>query len=271
MALRVAQEQPLSPGASTTRERVLQHALMNVCEPLFDKWLVFDTYASRKGKGQFAAVQRVRQFAGRHAWFLKCDFRKYFDSIPHEGIRRMLRRKFKDVRLLSWFDRILGSYETASDRGLPIGNLTSQHFANLYLDPLDRLFHPYVRYMDDFVFWGDDKASLLRIRDGVRAFVRDTLSLELKGEPFLNRTSHGMDFLGGKTPRTPRTPRETNTSGLADSLALRALRVIQPADWPDANGVFGEPKRLAMGTACRPRPNESGSVPVFKTIETMSG
>ena len=67
--------------------------------------MVFDTYASRRGKGQRAAVARARQFAGRHAWFLKCDFRKYFDSIPHEGLRRMLRSKFKDRRLLGWFDR----------------------------------------------------------------------------------------------------------------------------------------------------------------------
>ncbi|MBR1608920.1 MAG: group II intron reverse transcriptase domain-containing protein [Kiritimatiellae bacterium] len=182
--------------AAPFRERVLQHALMNVCEPLFDKWMIFDTYASRRGKGQLAAVRRAREFAGRHAWFLKCDFRKYFDSIPHEGLRRMFRRKLKDARLAGWFDRILDTYETAPGRGLPIGNLASQHFANLYLDGLDRKWRPYVRYMDDFVVWADDRETLRRIRDEAKRYAADELDLAIKEEPIINRTAHGMDFLG---------------------------------------------------------------------------
>lgn len=182
--------------AASFSERVLQHALMNICEPYFDRWMIFDTYASRKGKGQLRAVRRAQQFARHHRWFLKCDFRKYFDSIPHEGIRAMLVRKFKDYRLLGWFDRILETYETVPGRGLPIGNLTSQHFANLYLDPLDRKYSPYVRYMDDFVFWSDDKDELKRIRDEVVDFSGKSLGLAVKECPFINRTQAGMDFLG---------------------------------------------------------------------------
>ena len=211
--------------AAPFRERVLQHALMNVCEPFFDKWLVSDSYASRRGKGQLAAVEKASVLAGRFEWFLKCDIRKFFDSVPHDLLRAALRRKFKDLRLLGWFDRIIATYEMSPGRGLPIGNLTSQHFANFYLDPLDRtaadlggVDHAFasqqrggrlqtagapsttrsgfVRYMDDFVFWSDDRLFLLGVRDRIGKFVRDALGLELKGGPFLNRTRLGMDFLG---------------------------------------------------------------------------
>ena len=177
-------------------ERVLHHALMNVCEPWFDKWLVFDTYACRRGKGQMAAVRRAQHFARRHTWFLKCDIRKYYDSIPHDRLRALLRRKFKDADILGWFDRIIGTYETAPGCGLPIGNLMSQHFANLYLDALDRRHRPYVRYMDDFIFWGDSREGLKRIRDDIAAFAEGELGLQLKDSPVVNRTELGMDFLG---------------------------------------------------------------------------
>ncbi len=192
-------------------ERVLHHALMNVCEPYFDKWLIHDSYACRKGKGQVAAVKRARLFAHRHEWFMKCDFRKYFDSVPHDRLKAALERRFKDPFVLGWFIRIIDSYEKTAGKGLPIGSLTSQHFANIYLDPLDRFVAvaerppyrmegsnriPYVRYMDDFVFWSDDKDSLLSLRRAVVDFVRGTLGLELKQEPFVNRTRYGMDFLG---------------------------------------------------------------------------
>ncbi len=190
--------------AAAFRERVLYHALMNVLEPWIEKWLIFDTYACRKGKGQIAAVKRAQRFARKYGFFLKCDIRKFFDSIPHEGIEEMLNRKIKDRRIVAWLMKIVDTYETTPGRGLLIGNLTSQHLANLYLDCLDR-FVPnvpivpnvsYVRYMDDFVFWADDKAVLRHIRDAVADFVQRELGLELKDSPYINRTSHGMDFLG---------------------------------------------------------------------------
>lgn len=184
--------------AAAFSERVLHHALMNVIEPWLEKWLIFDIYACRKGKGQLRAVKRAQAFAHCHTWFLKCDFRKYFDSIPQDGLMRMVERRFKDKKLIDWIGRIIVTYETTPGHGLPIGNLTSQHLANLYLDPLDRLLPgvPYVRYMDDFVFWADEKDTLKKIRAEVLRFAEVKLGLSLKGEPSINRTSHGMDFLG---------------------------------------------------------------------------
>lgn len=193
------------------RERVLHHALMNVCEPLFDKWLIYDTYACRKGKGQVRALERACYYAGKYEWFLKCDFRKYFDSIPHEGLKRMIERKFKDPFVVAWFERIINGYEKTPGRGLPIGNLTSQHLANLYLDRLDRMCAgAYVRYMDDFVLWSHTKEELKEKRVAIIAFAREVLGLELKGMPFINRTKLGMDFLGMRV--LPRSLRLARTS-----------------------------------------------------------
>ncbi len=189
--------------AASFEERVLHHALMNVCSPYIEKWLIYDTYACRVGKGQLRAVHRAWYHAGRHRWFLKCDFRKFFDSVPHDRLQNMLRRRFKDGRLLDWFEKLIQTYETEKGRGLPIGNLTSQHFANLYLDSLDRLVtsgdgmkFAYVRYMDDFVLWSDDKETLKSARRVIMDFAETFLGLSLKGEPFVNRTDVGMDFLG---------------------------------------------------------------------------
>jgi hypothetical protein len=188
--------------AASFRERVLHHALMNVCEPVLERAAIFDSYACRKGRGQQVAVRRAMSYARGNGWFLKMDIRKYFDSIDQEVLRGLLRRKFKDVRLMEVFDRILATYQTAPGRGLPIGNLTSQHFANYYLAPLDRFLkerlqcRSYVRYMDDFVVWGETAAELREVWRQVEAMLAAELKLELKFNVMLNRTECGMDFLG---------------------------------------------------------------------------
>lgn len=188
--------------AASFRERVLHHALMNVCEPVLERAAIFDSYACRKGKGQLAAVRRAESYARHYGWFLKLDIRKYFDSVDHGTLQALLRRKFKDPTVLALFDQVLASYQTAPGRGLPIGNLTSQHFANFYLSPLDRflkealLRQAYVRYMDDFVVWGESGAELRAVWREVEAFLTAELRLELKRSVALNKTAFGIDFLG---------------------------------------------------------------------------
>jgi hypothetical protein len=188
--------------AAAFGQRVMHHALMNVCEPILERAAVFDSYACRKGKGRLLAVERAQGYARTHQWFLKMDIRKYFDSVHQATLRGLLALKFKDPVLLGVFDRIIGSYRTTAGRGLPIGNLTSQHFANYYLAPLDRFLKEtlrcgaYVRYMDDFVVWGGSGDGLRAVREQVRAFLAAQLKLDLKGNAAINRTALGMGFLG---------------------------------------------------------------------------
>jgi hypothetical protein len=202
--------------AAAFRERVLHHALMNVCEPVLERAAVFDSYACRKGKGRLRAVDRSQGYARTHRWFLKMDIRQYFASIHQAALRELLRRKFKDPVLLGVFDRIIGSYRSTPGRGLPIGNLTSQHFANFYLAPLDRFLKEtlqraaYVRYMDDFVVWGESGRELRVVCERVRAFLAVELKLTLKDNTAINRTALGMDFLGYRLfPGTVRLARRS--------------------------------------------------------------
>ncbi|MGA1839919.1 MAG: reverse transcriptase domain-containing protein [bacterium] len=188
-----------APGFS---ERVLHHAIMNVCEPVFDRHLIFDTYACRKGKGRLAAIERAKNLSRSYLWFLKMDIHKYFDSIDHNILTGLLCRKFKDKGLLRLFGRVVGSYETKKGKGIPIGALTSQHFANLYLSPLDRFIkeslgcRAYVRYMDDMVIWGNKKNFLKSVLKAIKDFLNKNLALQFKPFPFINLCDNGLDFLG---------------------------------------------------------------------------
>lgn len=187
--------------ASAFPEQVLHHALMNVCHDYFERAQVFDSYASRKRKGTYAALERAKIYTLRHPWFLKLDVRKFFDSIHHDVLKGQLARLFTESRVLEMFFKIIDSYEASPDRGLPIGNLTSQYFANHYLSGLDHHikeqldFRAYTRYMDDMVLWHDNKPILKDAHAAITNFVQICLRCELKPET-LNRTKSGVPFLG---------------------------------------------------------------------------
>ncbi|MBT3193722.1 MAG: reverse transcriptase [Verrucomicrobia bacterium] len=188
--------------AASFPERVLHHAIMNVCEPVLERYAIHDSYACRTGKGMHAAVLRAQAFTRQYPWYLKLDIRQYFASIDHATVMAMLERRIKDKAVLALCRQILATYETAPGRGLPIGNLLSQHLANFYLGHLDHWVketlrvHGYVRYMDDFVLWADDKATLKAHLAAVRAFVASELKLDLKDNVQLNRCTRGLPFLG---------------------------------------------------------------------------
>jgi len=187
--------------AAPLRDRVAHHAIMNACELQFERFQVHDSYACRKGKGVDGAIERATRFCRSGDWYLKLDVRKYFDSVDHDVLKRLLRQRFKDRRVLELLDGVIDSYETTSGRGLPIGNLTSQYFANHYLGVVDHYVKEalgcrrYVRYMDDFVVWNKSRADLRRIRDAVVMFLQEQLNLELR-PACLNACSRGMTFLG---------------------------------------------------------------------------
>ncbi len=183
-------------------ERVLHHAILNICEPVFERALIEDSYACRRNKGRVKAVHRAAFFTSRFPYCLKMDIRRYFPTIDHRVLRQRLIRLFKDSRLLHLFSRIIGSHEDAPGCGLPIGALTSQHFANHLLSIVDRTvkhtlrLRGYCRYMDDFVLWADDRRKLEDGRQLLHEVVTHELHQQIKLPASVRSTTSGVDWLG---------------------------------------------------------------------------
>ncbi len=192
---------PRTIYAAAFEQRVIQHAIMRVCDPVFERRQIFHNYACRRGKGTYAAIDAVYDRASRYTWYLKLDFRKYFDSIQHDFVKQQLSCIIKDPTVLNLFSHIIDSYTVAPYRGLPIGNLTSQYLANHYLNEMDHMVIRlpyslfYARYMDDTVYLSTAKEDLLLVYDIVKSYAKATLGLALK-PPILNRIEHGIPFLG---------------------------------------------------------------------------
>ncbi len=188
-------------SAPCFEDRVLHQAVMGVCEPAFERWLIRQTFACRVGRGLRAAVNEAAHWTDRRRWYLQLDVRHYFETIPRFRLMEKVERLFGEVEMLRLWWELIDSHRPGQTNGIPIGALTSQHLANFYLGFLDRFIKEalrisaYARYMDDMVLWSDDREELLRCRDAVTAFVDRELGLVLK-VPSLNRTQGGLDFLG---------------------------------------------------------------------------
>jgi hypothetical protein len=181
----IREPKPRRISAAPFRDRVVHHALMNVTWPIFEARLIHDSYACRVGKGTHRALDRCQQFARPQPYVLQCDVVQFFPSIDHTILRAQLARHIACADTLWLIDRILASgagvlrdhydmvYFPGDDllaatrqRGLPIGNLTSQNWANVYLNDLDQFVkhglrcRPYLRYCDDFLLFAADKATL---------------------------------------------------------------------------------------------------------------
>lgn len=175
---------------------------MNICEPVLERYAIFDSYACRKGKGTIRAVNRAESFSRKNRWYLKLDIRHYFDSVDHDVMLNLLHRRFKDQPLLALLQRIIATYHIIPGKGLPIGNLISQHLANYYLGCLDHWIKEelqeqyYLRYMDDFIIFGNSRRHLKQQLAAIRAFLDAHLKLQLKNNIQLNRCGYGVPFLG---------------------------------------------------------------------------
>ncbi len=188
--------------AAPLSQRILHHAIMNVCHEYFDRMLIYDCYASRPRKGLHKAVERTKSLAMHYRYFVKLDFRKYFDSINHSVLKDKLRDMIKDEGLINILFKIIDSYGV-DGAGVPIGNLTSQYFANYYLSDLDHMMKEivkckvYIRYMDDVIIMGKSKDE---IRDRIkkyREYALENLKLHVK-PPIVGLTNNGIPFLGYK-------------------------------------------------------------------------
>ena len=240
-------------SAAPYRDRVVHHALINVINPIFEARYIHDTYANRKDKGTHRALDRAQYFARRYPYVLKCDVRQFFPSIDHATLRRLIARHVACPPTLWLIDHILESgagiladrytpvYFPGDDlfvanrpRGLPIGNLTSQHWANLYLHPLDLFIKQelhcckqrdaYLRYSDDFLLFAAAKPTLHRWRGEIIAFLQPFRLTIHEHQAQLFPVKNGIDFLGWRLFPHYRRLRRDNVRH-----AVRRLRRQQAA------------------------------------------
>ncbi len=155
---------------ASIRDRLLHHAVFRILYPIFDRNFIYDSYSCRVGKGTHRAVNRLERFIAklshnnnRLVYALKCDIRKFFDSINQDILTKLIDKKIEDKDTRWLIGQILGSFSKTPGRGLPLGNVTSQLFANIYLNELDQFVKHnlkvkyYLRYCDDFIILQDDK------------------------------------------------------------------------------------------------------------------
>ena len=205
--------------AAPYRDRVIHHALCNVLGPIIERRFVADSYSCQRGKGTLAAMERCRQYTNKFRWVLKCDVRKFFQSVDHGILMRKLERIIHCDDTLELCRRIIDSFNDteapvlvfAGDdlftgasrlRGLPIGNLTSQLWGNFYLDEMDHLIKErlgavgYARYTDDWLMWADDKARLMHMRDSITTYLGEIRLALNERKTSIMKTVYGVPFLG---------------------------------------------------------------------------
>lgn len=203
-------------------DRVVQHAINNVLEPIFNQRFIFHSYACRKTKGMHAASDTLKEWLYEWQKFhpdqplyaIKADIHHYFQSINHDVLKAEIRKVIKDAGALVLIDRIIDHNGQMPDGvGIPVGNLTSQLFANIYLNKLDQYIKHtlgakyYMRYMDDFILLSPDKEQLRRWLEDIERFLRDELKLELNPKTTILAAKNGIDFVGYKHRATHRKVR----------------------------------------------------------------
>jgi len=225
------------------RDRIVHHAICNIIEPIFDKNFVKESFACRTGKGNHRAVLKfksmMRVFEDGHC--LKCDISKYFASIQHNILLDLIKKKIKDEKLVNLVTKVIySSYDSKMDylgkgsiyAGIPIGNLTSQLFANIYLNELDHFIKEvlkekhYIRYMDDFLIVSPNKIILQKDKCIISKFLKRKLGLTLHSRKanilLLNR---GVEFLGYKFFKNYRLIRKATIGRFEKSLKLYRIKL----------------------------------------------
>lgn len=190
-------------------DRIVHHAIINVIEPVFDRQFTSNTFACRKGKGTHLCLLKAsacyKKMAEKQAVFyaLKCDIKSYFANINRQILIKFLAQSIRCPKTFRLLKIIINSYQDSPGKGIPIGNLTSQLFANIYLHPLDIFVTKkykeknYFRYMDDFIILSPDKDYLLELRNQIKNFLENNLKLQLHPQKSnIFRADRGLDFVG---------------------------------------------------------------------------
>ena len=211
--------------AQPYRDRVVQWAIYQVLHPIFCKGYISDSFACIEGRGTHSAVERLHfwlnQAERKHErmYYLKLDISKYFYRIDHAVLMDILKRRIKDKRMIALLEKIVNGNtnfglppgkspgevpkaERVSDKGMPVGNLSSQMFANLYMNELDQYckrilqIHYYIRYMDDIIILHEDKKQLHEWKALINTFLQENLKLDLNKKTCIRPTTLGIEFCG---------------------------------------------------------------------------
>ena len=210
-AFNISDPKPRNIHKATVRDRLLHHALYRQFYPFFDRTFIADSYSCRLNKGTHKAINKFRSFAykvsqnnTRTCWILKCDIRKFFASIDQKILLEILQSYISDPDILWLLERIIGSFQsTAPNIGLPLGNLTSQLFVNIYMNEFDQFMKHklkakyYIRYADDFVILSHDRGWLEELLPKIGDFLQERLKLDLHpNKVSISTLASGVDFLG---------------------------------------------------------------------------
>jgi retron-type reverse transcriptase len=211
-AFKINDPKPRDIHKASVRDRLLHHAIYGILYPFFNKTFIADSYSCRLNKGTHKAIKKFSKFARqvsknntRTCWALKCDIRKFFANIDHDILLDMLKQHIPNEDIIKLLENVIFSFSSEKDKniGLPLGNLTSQLFVNIYMNKFDQFIKHklkvkfYIRYADDFIIFSENKEWLEKQIWLIKEFLRRELKLELHPNKILIKTvASGVDFLG---------------------------------------------------------------------------
>lgn len=209
-AFNISDPKPRNIHKASVRDRVLHRALYRILYPFFDRTFISDSYSCRYDKATYKAIDKFRKFFYKISennkktiWVLKCDIRKFFASIDHNTLKGILKSYVPDNNISSLLWVIIDSFSVRTGTGLPLGNLTSQLFVNIYMNEFDQFIKHklkvkyYVRYADDFIIMSQDKSWLEEMLPKIADFLSERLKLNIHPDKvFIKTLGSGMDFLG---------------------------------------------------------------------------
>lgn len=208
---KISDPKPRDIHKATVRDRLAHHAIYRILYPFFNKKFIFDSYSCRVGKGTHKAISRFTELAKcesfshtKTCWVLKCDICKFFANIDHDILKRILSKYIHNSDILWLIEQIISSFNSGTiGKGLPLGNLTSQLFVNIYMNEFDQFIKHklnikyYIRYADDFVVFSQNKEYLLKLIPTISDFLQKHLKLSLHpNKVFIKTAATGVDFLG---------------------------------------------------------------------------
>ncbi len=214
-AFKINDPKPRDIHKANVRDRLLHHAIYRILYPYFDTKFIYDSYSCRINKGTHKAINRFRDFHRKVSknntktcFVLKCDIKKFFANIDHTILKEILAKHIQDQDILWLLGNVIDSFQTSSrpclaEKGLPLGNLTSQLLVNIYMNEFDQYVKHklktkyYIRYADDFVILQNDKIELEKILEKMKEFLENKLKLSMHPDKvFIKTISSGVDFLG---------------------------------------------------------------------------